>query len=617
MAELRIDRRAATDWNGGFETFLDELPDGAIGGAAVTPGLVVALIDEATYARSWSVFNFEGVLLGATGDSIEMNAATRITGTAAGEVIDLRSGTLADQRGFTVNDVLQDDIGESGTDFVAASGAISFGTSSLRSAVGLHVAADAVTDGDESFEVRLSEAVTGILVGPPATVTISESGLASLMVGRSFAGEGTGDGYAVFRISLSKAAGEAVTVSLALEDGHATGGGVDYGAAGSGNLQVSADGLTNWVDATSLTLAAGAAEYFVRTKIAADNGADANGGPTNVERNETFKLAATVTAGATALANGADPIIGIGTIIDGSADSPYIWVDDITVHEDVAGGLFNLSVGRSGGGAASTATFATEDRRVLQIGVAGHVDGGEGNDTIHATAFGDNLLGGAGDDTLYGGRLDDWLFGGEGNDTLDAAGEGAGTLGGHGNYLDGGAGDDMLRGREGSDWLEGGAGIDSLEGGGGDDWSPAARTTATRCMAAPATTIICSAGTTAPTSPRTKPGSAPVPAPGGTGDPLRAACLLSGPLRALTSPTGSARAVSIPAAGAPRPPRRRAGRQRSAMAARTADLGVGITIEDIALVRGGEIAGTTANDLVIELLSITSRASAFCRATGW
>jgi hypothetical protein len=103
------------------------------------------------------------------------------------------------------------------------------------------------------------------------------------------------------------------------------------------------------------------------------------------------------------------------------------------------------------------------------LGVAATVDGGDGDDVLHASNLGDNLFGGAGNDALHGGRLDDWLLGGEGNDLLDAGSADQLSLGGDGNYLNGGAGDDVLLGREGSDWLEGGEGTDTLTGGAGDD----------------------------------------------------------------------------------------------------------------------------------------------------
>ncbi|HEX8308953.1 MAG TPA: putative Ig domain-containing protein [Allosphingosinicella sp.] len=116
-----------------------------------------------------------------------------------------------------------------------------------------------------------------------------------------------------------------------------------------------------------------------------------------------------------------------------------------------------------------TVNGAVHGGQAFAIPVAAAVDGGDGDDEIHASDSGDTLFGGAGVDKLYGGLLDDWIFGGDGNDTLNAGSTAAGTLGGNGNYLDGEAGNDLLIGREGSDWLEGGDGTDTLEGGDGSD----------------------------------------------------------------------------------------------------------------------------------------------------
>lgn len=105
----------------------------------------------------------------------------------------------------------------------------------------------------------------------------------------------------------------------------------------------------------------------------------------------------------------------------------------------------------------------------VTLRVAGFVDAGSGDDEVHGSDLGDNILGGTGNDTLFGGRLDDFIFGDDGNDVLDAGSGSTNAIGGNGNYLDGGSGNDILKGREGSDWLVGGAGIDQLDGGDGDD----------------------------------------------------------------------------------------------------------------------------------------------------
>ncbi len=141
---------------------------------------------------------------------------------------------------------------------------------------------------------------------------------------------------------------------------------------------------------------------------------------------------------------------------------------------------------------------------------AGKVDGGEGVDTLDASAdedgvtivldasadafanfenaigskevgsvlvgdSGDNILtGGDSDDTIRGGEGDDWLIGGDGDDgTQDDGTENTDNdamRGDAGNdTIDGGDGDDYLSGGDGADLLIGGEGDDTLQGGSGAD----------------------------------------------------------------------------------------------------------------------------------------------------
>lgn len=152
--------------------------------------------------------------------------------------------------------------------------------------------------------------------------------------------------------------------------------------------------------------------------------------------------------------------------------------------------------------------------------ISGWLEGGPGNDTIHAggatTLWGNNwVLGGDGNDTLYGGPNADVINGGHGQDymsgqagrdsvtysgrtenifaDLDGApnddgalfegdtiaadvevlfgGDGNDTLTGNGgdNQLGGYGGHDTLRGLGGDDYLAGHGGNDTLDGGGGAD----------------------------------------------------------------------------------------------------------------------------------------------------
>jgi Ca2+-binding RTX toxin-like protein len=459
--DLGLNRRAATDWAGGYTTFLDEAIDGRVDRSSLQPVQVTMIIDEVTGARLWRVIGADGKQVGFVHDTIEAGSHTEIVATDANDTIDLRSGSLASQIGYAVNGRPNNDVAVSGGDFIATTAALSLAAGTRSVARSVATVADGLTEANESFQVTLSDGADGKIVGPPATVTIvGADAPPALMVGRAFASEG--DGYAVFRVSLSKPADVAVSLNLALTAGQATAE-LDYASG----LEISTDGVSGWSSANSLALLPGATEYFVRVRIIADNGVDAAGKPTNVEGNESFTLTATVTAGASGLANGTVPVSGKGVIVDGAGTVPLIWADDQTAHEGSAAMVWTH---RSQASASTTSVnFTTSDRTRLDIAIAATVDGGAGNDTIYASNLGDNLFGGAGNDTLYGGRLDDWLLGGSGDDLLDAGTADQLALGGDGNYLDGGAGNDTLVGREGSDWLEGGAGTDTLTGGAGDD----------------------------------------------------------------------------------------------------------------------------------------------------
>jgi Ca2+-binding RTX toxin-like protein len=462
--ELGLTKRHRSDWFGGFTTLLDD--------AGVNAANVAFDFDYDTHSDqvSRTISVGEYVLV----DTIDVAAQTTIETGEFADTIDLRSGQLTNQIGYTVNGHLNDDIAVSGTDFTALTTSVSFAAGALRTSVTVTIANDGLAEATEKFEASLSNAPAMQIMGSAAVATVvnGAAALPTLLIGDSYAWES--DGFAVFRLSLSKAVAGAVTVALALADGKAAGAGADYGAAGAANIQVSLDGTT-WVNATTATFAAGVTELFVRTAVTADNvlnPAYVAGGTQpqylNIEGNERFTLSATVTSGAAALANGTQTVSGTGTIVDGAGSKPLVWIDNVIVDEATGQARFVISRSQTMA-TATTVGFATSDRRVLDIDIAATVDAGAGDDIVYASNFGDNIFGGAGNDTLYGGRLDDWLLGGDGDDRLNAGSDGAATLGGDGNYLDGGAGNDLLIGREGSDWLEGGDGTDTLEGGDGGD----------------------------------------------------------------------------------------------------------------------------------------------------
>ena len=451
-SELGLDKRAVSDWYGGYNLLLKDAK------AVASSGLFTTEF-EPTSGKFGRVMRLGGYEFY---DAIDVAGQTIIDADSSNNSIDLRQNYLADQRGYVVNGKLNDDIAAANTDYTSIiQGNVQIAASRTRSSIALSVAANSATEKQESLLVSLHDVPNLTLVGSDSSVTIvGAADLPYLQVGRSFASEA--DGYAVFRISLSKSATTSISVGLSLASDDAIIG-TDFGAG----IEISANGLDGWTTATSLTINSGSLEYFVRTAVSNDNAINAQGEKQGVEQAERFYLGARVTSGAQSLSNGNILATGIGTILDGSSTSPFVWVDDIIVH---AGGTGTLSVATSRPTAtAATTKLSTKDRVKLGIDIAATVDAGDGDDVVYASNLGDNVFGGSGNDKLWGGRLDDWLLGGEGNDVLNAGSDGAGTLGGDGNYLNGGGGNDLLIGREGSDWLEGEDGVDTLEGGDGDD----------------------------------------------------------------------------------------------------------------------------------------------------
>ena len=142
----------------------------------------------------------------------------------------------------------------------------------------MSIANDAIFENSETFNVVLSGPVNATILDGTGVGTIRDDGTGlggtdndtpSLSITNVTVTEGT-ETHAVFELNLSNASTTDVTVALALANVTAVGGGVDYGTAGAGNLQVSNDGGTTWVSATSATIAAGTTSVLVRTPITDD-----------------------------------------------------------------------------------------------------------------------------------------------------------------------------------------------------------------------------------------------------------------------------------------------------------------------------------------------------------
>ena len=202
---------------------------------------------------------------------------------------------------------------------------------------------DAIFENSETFSVVLSDPANATILDGTGVGTIRDDGTGTggtdndtptLSVTNVSVTEGTNT-HAVFELSLSNASTTDVTTALALANVTAVGGGVDYGAAGAGNLQVSTDGGTTWNDATSATIAAGTTSVLVRTPIT-DDLLD--------ENIETFTLTATRTVGTTTNTS----VAGTGTITDNDAP-PSLSINDVTVNEAAGTATFTVSLSGASG----------------------------------------------------------------------------------------------------------------------------------------------------------------------------------------------------------------------------------------------------------------------------
>jgi Ca2+-binding RTX toxin-like protein len=144
---------------------------------------------------------------------------------------------------------------------------------------------------------------------------------------------------------------------------------------------------------------------------------------------------------------------------DGEADS-------VDVNGTAGGDL--VTIGKFAGGVSITGLPAQVTIIHADNGAAGdllRVFGGEGNDTINATAMPDVMnaiyFGENGNDRILGGADVDEFSGGDGSDRLSG--------GSNRDFLGGDAGNDFLDGGTGRDVLNGGSGNDVLIGGRNDD----------------------------------------------------------------------------------------------------------------------------------------------------
>ena len=140
-----------------------------------------------------------------------------------------------------------------GADFTGTSGTLNFAAGVTSQTITVSILNDPIFEQSENFNVLLGGAVNATIADDTGVGTIKDDATGPggidddtpiLSVSDVNVTEGT-DPVAVFAVTLSNPSTTPVSVSLALANGSATGGGVDFGAS----LEVSTDGGATWTPA--------------------------------------------------------------------------------------------------------------------------------------------------------------------------------------------------------------------------------------------------------------------------------------------------------------------------------------------------------------------------------
>src|SRR6185437_9824308 len=105
---LGLDKRAGTDWVGGWNAFLDESKSGALDGDAFTPVDLSLSLDAGTNDRTFTFVDGDGNYLGSFGDTIDSASKTLVSGTSGSDTITVSGDTISNTTGLTINGAAAD-----------------------------------------------------------------------------------------------------------------------------------------------------------------------------------------------------------------------------------------------------------------------------------------------------------------------------------------------------------------------------------------------------------------------------------------------------------------------------------------------------------------------------
>jgi Ca2+-binding RTX toxin-like protein len=495
VIELGLDKRAFTDWIGGWNAFLDEARDGEVNGTAVIASNVRLGFDDEHNERLIAMLNEHNELHYVAGDTIDTLAKNQITATSGADTLTVNVDTIALTTAHQLN-------GETAT----------AGNHQIRVA--------ALIDGAGGNDTIRGGDLGNDLLGGEGNDTLVGGKLDDWLIG----GDGTDRLFAGHTTNVTFTLGDATAEQTALQ---AEGGNGNYLEGGDGDDAIYGSRGSDWLNGGA----------GVDRLLGGDGGDILDGGAGN-ERGASGEARILGGAGSDQYVFGlgdgqdvifdeSDPASGVGggdalatriaNLLAGSVAKNWAGEGIYLENGDVRGGedaivfeagitVRNLVLRRSGTAEApgndliiqlqtfngSGVASLTGDeivikdwfsitRRVewlrfadgeqIRIGdMTSFVAGTNGPDVIIGTYGADFMTGGEGNDQIRGLAGNDFGFGGAGEDFVAGDSDNDMVSGGSGaDHVVGGAGNDTVFGDDDGDDIYGGAGNDILVGGLGDD----------------------------------------------------------------------------------------------------------------------------------------------------
>jgi len=500
--ELGLNKRGASDWAGGWNAMADEAFDGLLNGFGLSFANLIPLYNGGDAKRVLLALSNSGEYLGEIEDTILIGEKTRITGSAAVDVITVLNDTVTATAGLTINGATPAastykipvaaliDAGD-GDDIVRAG---DLGNDVLGGAGNDKIVGGKLDDwlfGEDGDDVLFSGDVadinfaSGAAAGENAAL-LASGGNGDLLHGgagndRLYGSTGSdwlkgGDGVD----RLLGGAGGDILEGGAGDDQGAGGAAAIFGGAGSDQYVFGyGDGKDAIWDESDPAGGVMTGDSFYTRIFQLNN----NGLAKNWAGNGSYEVDGSVKGGEDAI------VFGVGVTManlsmkrSGTTAAPGAdLIIQLTV-DDPSGAMVNGHPVRIPTGDTLTIKDWFESTRKVEwlrfangdeiriADITAYVIGVAGSSVILGTNGSDWIVGTDGADNIRGLNGDDFGFGGLGNDMVSGDANSDLVSGGAGDdVVIGGAGNDSALGDGGRDRVYGGVGADVLAGGKGDD----------------------------------------------------------------------------------------------------------------------------------------------------